>query len=575
LRPTHPESSRRPVAVELLAVLFFFISLIPFGGLVYWVATTQSVINATSMRFTTWAFVDSLGVVRPLLLVFASAMLIRLSFTLRQGQVAGIRWANLIVTWLIVLTGGFAIYQYVRSTFATVPLREILAVELPLLLIAVVALLRLSARNDGSMRFSGSGLLGVWLATLSLVFFGYQFIRAGMTGAELNDGLAQGLPALLALGAAFGLQRAVVAARPYFLGDEDILSKRTRNAWNLLTPTLIVFILVAITPLERVFITSLTDERFASSAPVTFVGLENYADLWSVRVDIIPCETDEAGACVTEIDRDGNESIVYPRPRRYFPEDSAYVQLRFRDMTSFDIGDRHFVISARDTEFIESFVTSLHYTVLATFFQFTIGFAMAMVLAQRVRGIGLLRLAMLVPMAIPTLIATQFWSVMLRPDETGLVNYMLLRGGLIDQSMDWLLTPELQVPTLVAVIVWRETPIVALLLLPGLLAIPREVYQAAAIDGANKWQRFWYITLPMMRPTIGVALVLRTMIFLRVFDLFEILVGRTRFVMSTYTHDVLIQRQQLGYASAVSVTIFIITMLFTIAYMRTLRIDEA
>ncbi|MEM6527591.1 MAG: sugar ABC transporter permease, partial [Chloroflexota bacterium] len=496
-------------------------------------------------------------------------------FALRQGQMSGIRWANLMVTWLLVITGGFTIYQYVTSTFATVPLREILVVQLPLLVVVVVLLTRYSARRDGSLRMTSAELLGMWLIALVGLFFAYQFIRTGVSGDSFADRVLPRLPGLAALVAVFGVQRAVMAAWPHFYGDEDILSKRTRNAWNLLTPTLIVFVLVAITPLERVFITSLTDERFASSAEVSFLGLENYADLWSVRVDIIPCETDEAGACVTEIGRDGTETIVYPRPRRYFPEDSAYVQLRFRDMTSFDIGDRHFVVSARDTEFIESFVTSLYYTVLATFFQFTIGFAMAMVLAQRVRGIGLLRLAMLVPMAIPTLIATQFWSVMLRPDETGLVNYALLQGGLIDQSMDWLLTPELQVPTLVAVIVWRETPIVALLLLPGLLAIPREVYQAAAIDGANRWQRFWKITMPMMRPTIGVALVLRTMIFLRVFDLFEILVGRTRFVMSTYTHDVLIQRQQLGYASAISVTIFIITMLFTIAYMRTLRIDEA
>ena len=178
-------------------------------------------------------------------------------------------------------------------------------------------------------------------------------------------------------------------------------------------------------------------------------------------------------------------------------------------------------------------------------------------------------------MAIPTLIATQFWDVMLRPDETGLINAVMLNFGWIAQPQQWLLDPVLQVPTLVAVIVWKETPITALLLLPGLLAIPREVYQAAAIDGANRWDRFWAITLPMMRPTIGVTLVLRTMLFLRVFDLFEVLVGRTRFVMATYAHDALIQRQQLGYSSAISVTIFIVTMLFTIAYMRTLRIDEA
>jgi trehalose/maltose transport system permease protein len=499
--------------VELIAVLFFFLSLLPISGLVYWVATTETVMDGGGgLQDIIWNFVSTLGIVRPSLLIFASGMLVRLSFSLRQGQVAGIRWAKLVASWLIILVG---------------------------------------------------------------ILTSYQFYRAGSMGISTREIFAQNFPYAIIFLLAFGVYRAVIAANPSFVGDEDILSKRTRNAWNLLTPTLVVFLLIAITPLERVFITSLTDERFASSSEVNFVGLENYADLWSVRLDIIPCTTDDNGNCATEIDSNGNEVVTYLRPRRFFPDDSDYVRLRYRDMGAFDIGERHFVISARDTEFIDSFVTSFYYTILATFFQFTIGFMMAMVSAQQVRGIGILRLAMLVPMAIPTLIATQFWSVMLRPDETGLINFALLRTGLIDTSLDWLLNPALQVPTLVAVIVWRETPIVALLLLPGLLSIPREVYQAAAIDGANQWQRFWQITMPMMRATIGVALVLRTMVFIRVFDLFEILVGRTRFVMSTYTHDVLIQRQQLGYASAVSVTIFIITMLFTIAYMRGLRIDEA
>ena len=182
---------------------------------------------------------------------------------------------------------------------------------------------------------------------------------------------------------------------------------------------------------------------------------------------------------------------------------------------------------------------------------------------------------MLVPMAIPTLIATQFWDVMLRPDATGVINAALMSMGAVSEPQQWLLNPALQVPTLVAVIVWKETPITALLLLPGLVAIPRETYQAAAIDGANRLQRFWYVTLPMLRPTLGVVLVLRTMLFIRVFDLFEILVGRTRFVLATYAHDALIQRQQLGYSSAISVTIFLVTMLFTLTYMHTLQIDEA
>ena len=109
---------------------------------------------------------------------------------------------------------------------------------------------------------------------------------------------------------------------------------------------------------------------------------------------MIPCEQDESGACTT--DADG--SIVYPRARRYFSnlEDTTgevndYVTLRYRDVSEFNLFGEHLVISARDTEFVSSVVTSVYYTIMSIFFQFTIGFFMAMIIAQRVRGIGIMR----------------------------------------------------------------------------------------------------------------------------------------------------------------------------------------
>lgn len=493
-----------------MSVLFMLMGLALVGVLVAWVAMSEVNWRGVDVNAGSivWQVVDAVGLLRPALILAAAGMLWRLAADLRRGKVAAARWARLIVNWLVVIALG-------------------LSVALPL---------RAYWQEDSTL-------------------------------ADVYGALAPTVVLFIAL---LIMRQFVVANQIHFSGDEDITSKQTRHAWNLLTPTLIVMMLIAISPLERVFITSLTDERFASDDAVTFIGMENYAKLWGARIDRVPCETDADGACLVE---DG--VIVYPRLRRYFPEDSAYVQLRFRDFATFDLFGEHWVLSARDTEFAESVVTSVYYTILAITFQFAFGFIIAMILAQRLRGIGLLRVVMLVPMAIPTLIATQFWDVMLRPDATGLINVLLMNVGLIQQPQQWLLDPALQVPTLVAVIVWKETPITALLLLPGLLAIPRDVYQAAAIDGANRVQRFIQITLPMMRPTLGVTLVLRTMLFLRVFDLFEILVGRTRYVMATYAHDALIQRQQLGYSSAVSVTIFVVTMLFTLGYMRTLRIDEA
>jgi len=362
-----------------------------------------------------------------------------------------------------------------------------------------------------------------------------------------------------------------------FRGDEDVTAIRTRTAWNLLAPTLLVFLAIGISPLEQVFIRSLTNERFASSAEVEFIGLNNYAQLLGMRLDEIPCSTDEiTGECLTELDDNGNIVTVYPSSRRYLSDNiDGYRSRDYRPMDEIHIFGTRYTISARDSEFIQAFVSSVIYTVVAIGLQLVIGMFMAMVLTSRLRGMTLMRVALLVPLAVPTLIATQFWDVMLLPNEAGVANNFLLQLGLINEPQRWLLEPSLQLPSVIIVIVWKETPSMALLLLPGLLNISPELYQAASVDGANRWQQFWRITMPMMRPTIGVALVLRTMVMLRVFDVFEILLERREFSMATYAYDVLLQRQEFGYSSAVSVMIFFIILIFTVIYMRSLRIDES
>ncbi len=503
---------RSPV-FELIAVLFYLLSLGGIGALV-WVTT-----NTPAIPFGTgtagdivWAFVNTIGVLRPLLVLFGSVLLFRLGLRLRTGHISAARWAKLVFNWIFVISIG-AILQALFVSSAGVDV-------------------------DWNEALSRSG---PWLGLLVFGFFGRFFLMSNW--------------------ARFG-------------GDEDITSKNTRNAWNLLMPTIITLIVIAIRPLEQVFVTSLTNERFASSQSVEFVGFDNYTQLLSVRLDLLECETDpETAACATQINRDGVEEVVYPRARDVL--EPAYREQRYRDFNSFDIFGQHFILSARDPDFIESFWTSVVYTVFAIALQLVLGLLMASVLASKMRGLTLLRLAMLVPLAIPTLIATQFWDVMLAPNDTGIINQVLLGLNLIEQPQTWLLDPALQIPSVVLVIVWKETPTMALFLLPGLLAISKEVYQAASIDGANTIQRFFLITLPMMRPTIGVALVLRTMVTLRVFDVFEILLGRTRFSMATYGYEALTQRFQLGYSSAISVTIFLIILFFTVIYMRTLRIDEA
>ena len=122
--------------------------------------------------------------------------------------------------------------------------------------------------------------------------------------------------------------------------------------------------------------------------------------------------------------------------------------------------------------------------------------------------------------------------------------------------------------------VWKTTPFMALLLLAGLQLIPADIYEAADMDGASKMRQFFSMTLPLLKPTLAVALIFRTLDALRVFDLFQIVLAQTRYSMASFSYYELISNRAAGYSSASSVVIFLVIFLFAIMYIRTLGVDS-
>lgn len=186
-----------------------------------------------------------------------------------------------------------------------------------------------------------------------------------------------------------------------------------------------------------------------------------------------------------------------------------------------------------------------------------------------------MRTAMLVPWAIPTVVSAALWQVILRPDQTGIANKLLLDIGLISSNQSWLVDTGPWMKSIIAVDVWKTSPFMALLILAGLQTIPKDLYEAAAVDGAGKIRQFFQITLPLLRPTIAVALIFRTLDSLRIFDLFQVLLDPTRPSMATYNFTTLVDGQrQAGYASAIGVLIFIFILIFTVLYVRFVGIEN-
>jgi trehalose/maltose transport system permease protein len=226
-----------------------------------------------------------------------------------------------------------------------------------------------------------------------------------------------------------------------------------------------------------------------------------------------------------------------------------------------------------DTIFRDSVWTTVKFTLITVAIEFALGLVIALVVNSAFKGRGMMRAVMLVPWAIPTVVAAQMWKWML-DDVFGVVNDFGVRVGILDHSRAWISDPSTALAAVCAVDIWKTTPFVALLLLAGLQVIPRDLYEAADVDGAGALQRFWKITLPLLRPAILVVLIFRTLDALRVFDVFYVFFGSRpdTQTMAIYTQGTIVADGYVGYGAAVSVAIFLIIALFVVIYVTAMRV---
>jgi trehalose/maltose transport system permease protein len=228
-----------------------------------------------------------------------------------------------------------------------------------------------------------------------------------------------------------------------------------------------------------------------------------------------------------------------------------------------------------DTIFRDTVVLTIKFTAITVGFEFVLGLIIALVVNSGFKGRGVMRAVMLVPWAIPTVVAAQMWKWML-DDTFGVVNDLGVRLHLLSHSRAWISDPATSLGSVCAVDIWKTTPFVALLLLAGLQVIPRDLYEAAAVDGANKLQQFWRITLPLLRPAILVTLIFRTLDALRVFDVFQVFFGYRLDAqsMAVYDQSTTVNDGHVGYGASMSVAIFLIISLFVVIYVTFVRVTE-
>jgi multiple sugar transport system permease protein len=220
---------------------------------------------------------------------------------------------------------------------------------------------------------------------------------------------------------------------------------------------------------------------------------------------------------------------------------------------------------AGDERFITSVGHTLVYTVLAVVLPLVLGTLSALIFNSRLPMRGVLRGLFVMPMMATPVAIALVWTMMFHP-QLGVLNYLLSLVGIGPQQ--WVFHPATVIPSLVLVETWQWTPLVMLIVLGGLAAIPLEPYESAEIDGANALQRFRYITLPMIAPFLMVAVIIRTIDALKSFDIIYAITqggpGTASETINLYLYSVAFAYYDVGYGSAIAVVFFGIVVLLSL-----------
>jgi multiple sugar transport system permease protein len=196
------------------------------------------------------------------------------------------------------------------------------------------------------------------------------------------------------------------------------------------------------------------------------------------------------------------------------------------------------------------------FTALATVIETTLAFLLAVLVNRLVIGRGVVRTLLLLPMMFAPVVAGYEWRGVF-DDQLGIANYVLQRLGIIDAPLAWLTSPGLALWTIIAADVWYSTPFIMVILIGGLQALPVEPYEAARVDGAGPLATLWHVTLPLLRPVLLAAILIRAMDAFQIFDLPFIMTyggpGGATETVNTFTYKTAFHDFQMGDASAVSI----------------------
>lgn len=239
------------------------------------------------------------------------------------------------------------------------------------------------------------------------------------------------------------------------------------------------------------------------------------------------------------------------------------------------VGINNYIKVITSDSFQNAFYVTLFFTTLLVIFELFFGMGIALLLQCQFWGRGIIRSLVFLPMMITPVVAGLVFKSILFNTNFGLVNYFLNLIGI--EQIDWFIHTGTARFVILLTSLWCTMPMTVLILLAGLEALPMDIYEAASIDGASSIQKFRLITLPLMKQTVLVAIIFRTIFSLRIFDIPTIATaggpGATTKTLSMLAHEQSTQFFRMGIGSSTAIIILIISIIFAIAYLRIIKID--
>ena len=245
--------------------------------------------------------------------------------------------------------------------------------------------------------------------------------------------------------------------------------------------------------------------------------------------------------------------------------------------TNIFIGLGNYIDLLGDQVFWVTIQRTIYFTFVSVGLELVLGLAIAQLIHTHPPGWRFLRTSLIIPWAVPTIVNGTMWRWIYNADY-GALNALLMQLGLIDKYIPWLIYPKTAMNLVILADIWHSVPFIALILQAALATLPVEMEEAAAVDGANAWQRFWYVRLPLLRSAILVALVIRTVEAFRVFDIiYVITAGGPAFGTVTISYLTYLETFSFGHigrGSALSFLISLITLLLAFVFIRILYKPE-